>query len=294
MRPRLARAAAASADVADGRAGRRWLIAVAAVAGLCAAPGAGATEIGDFGRPEAGVVNDEILPALDFLWKVLTNRPHSTLDRTEAEQEMLRRVWRFLVAPYAKDWAFNYWDADTRLARVDGRKTTRVESYYKWISGDMNWLTGVRYPAPAVRYATMHEHMGADLAMLPKVFEAICRVDELDRQRRVALEGIDVEPEILKNVEGRLEENRVYVGQFADALTFRYANYDYALNHLLVTQPDPAARMVDADLNELAIHVDRARSGDFCSGFGGMAGDGDQPIRSRVLMGNPDEGEFRK
>lgn len=268
------------------------LLALGPLAGGAAA--AGLTELGDFGRPKTGVVNDDILPALDFLWKILTNRPHSTLDRTEAEQEMLARVWRFLVAPYAKDWAFNYWDADTRLARVDGKKTTRVESYYKWISGDFNWITGVRYPAPNVRYATMHEHMGADLAMLPKVFEAICMVEELDRQRRVALDGVAVEPDLGRNVVARFEENRVYIAQFADALTFRYANYDYALNHLLVTQPDPAARMVDADLSELAIFVDRARADDFCGGFGGMGGEGKTPIRSRVLMGKPGEGEFRK
>lgn len=295
MRRRRARAAASAGVGKDMRqAPRAIALALIAAFGLAAAPRAIATELGDFGRPKAGVVNDDILPALDFLWKILTNRPHSTLDRTEAEQEMLRRVWRYLVAPYAKDWAFNYWDADTRLARVDGKKTTRVESYYKWISGDMNWLTGVHYPSPAVRYATMHDHMGADIAMLPKVFIAICNVEELDRQRRVALEGVEVEADIRRNVEGRLEENRVYIAQFADALTFRYANYDYALNHLLVTQPDPAARTVDADLSDMASFVDRARAGDFCSGWGGLGDGGDQPIRSRVLMDKPSEGEFRK
>ncbi len=261
---------------------------------LSAATLSEATQLGDFGRPEAGVVNDDLLPALDYLFKVLGNRPHSTLDRTETEQAMLARVWRFMVAPYAKDWAFNYADGDIRQARPDGRRTQGVDSYSKWISGDLNWITGVRYPAPNVRYATMHEHMGLDLAMLPMVFEAICRVEELDRQRRVALEGIAVATDMLRNVHGRLEENRVYIGQFADALTFRYANYDYALNHLLVTQPDPAARRVDADLSELAIFVDRARSGDFCGGLGGFSEDGGAPIRSRVLMDKPGEGEFRK
>lgn len=251
-------------------------------------------QLGDFGRPKPGVLNDDVLPALDYLAKVLGNRPHSTLDRTEQEQEMLARVWRFLVAPYARDWAFNYWDGDIRAARPDGRRTPGTDSYYKWISGDFNWLTGVRYPAPAVRYRTMTEHMGADIATLPKVFEAICKVRELDRQRRVALESVEVAPDIAGNVLGRLAENDAYIAQFTQALTFRYANYDYALNHLLVTQPDPAARDVDADLSALVVFVEAARTDDFCSGFGSGDGDGDAPIRSRVLMDKPGEGEFRK
>ena len=74
---------------------------------LCAAPVAG-HELGDFGRVKPGVLNDEIIPETDRLMRRLGNQPVSNFNITDQEREMHDRVYRFLIARHARDWAFDY------------------------------------------------------------------------------------------------------------------------------------------------------------------------------------------
>ena len=48
---------------------------------------AGAAELGDFDRKKPGVLNDDVLPALEYFGKVLTNQPHSSFALTAAEAD---------------------------------------------------------------------------------------------------------------------------------------------------------------------------------------------------------------
>lgn len=279
---RWERLRAASAAVADGRVVRALGLALV----LCVGP-AGAHELGDFGRVKPGVLNDTIIPETDRVMRRLGNQPVSNFNITDEEREMHDRVYRFLIARHARDWAFDY-EQVIFVAGVFSSRPDKFDLYYRWLSNE-------RYASSRVRYNTIADDIGADLLTLPATFKAICAVVEIDRQRAVAAtELTDVEAPMLKQVRLRKAENDLYVGRFVAALGYRYGSYSYALDHFLVETPHGEAVNVDERLSRLAGWVDRAEAFDFCGdgwddGIGGRGA-----IPGRVLMDAPSEGEYRK
>ena len=65
----------------------------------------------------------------------------------------------------------------------------------------------------------------------------------------------------------------------------RYDSYSYALDHLLVETPHREAIGVNGALSDLAVWVEAAQRGDFCSGAGVRPGKGvGVALPSRVLL----------
>jgi hypothetical protein len=228
--------------------------------------------VGDFGRPRPGT------PA----YEALHVRPVSELNFTDEEREMHDRVWRFLTAPYADPWFF-----EIVVSLNDSTISRRLDPdrYYKW-------LRTTEFRSSRVRYATVGDHARSDVDTVPTTFAAICRALEVDRQRGVAsfeLGGLEA-----KEVAARQAENRRFIGWFTLALRYRFEAYNNALNHLLVETPHREAVEVDRQLGYLQVYVDRAESGDFCSNGLYLEGRDGEAIPSRVLMGDPDEGAYRK
>ncbi|MBK8085943.1 MAG: hypothetical protein IPK28_20100 [Devosia sp.] len=246
-----------------------------------------ARQLGDFGRVQAGVLNDEIIPGFEKIWKQLNRRPASDFNWTDQEVDMHARVWRFLVAPQTRDWAFEY-AAEIKPARVGEPRKRYEDRYY-------GWLRQERHASSRVRYSAMADHIGADLGTLGPAFRAICAVIEVDRQRAVAAASVDgLEREVLRDQAEREAENQAHVAHFVSALAYRYAAYSYALDHLLVETPHEGAVVVDGRLSELAMWVDRAEAGDFCAAGWSRGEGGGTALPSRVLLDGPDEGTIRK
>src|SRR5690606_13113754 len=105
-------------------------------------------------------------------------------------------------------------------------------------------------------------------------FRAICAVEEVDRQRRIALAELPgIEQGVAANVEARRVENQWHIDWFVRALNYRYSSYAYAPDHLLVETPHEQSMAVDESLRRLRPWVDRANRRDFCSdGSGGNRG----------------------
>jgi hypothetical protein len=268
--------------VADGRLVRALGLALL----LCVGP-AGAHELGDFGRVKPGVLNDTIIPETDRVMRRLGNQPVSNFNITDEEREMHDRVYRFLIARHARDWAFDY-EQVIFVAGVFSSRPDKFDLYYRWLSNE-------RYASSRVRYNTIADDIGADLLTLPATFKAICAVIEIDRQRAVAAtELTDVEAPMLKQVRLRKAENDLYVGRFVAALGYRYGSYSYALDHFLVETPHGEAVNVDERLSRLAGWVDRAEAFDFCGDGWDDGSGGRGAIPGRVLMDAPSEGEYRK
>ena len=262
-----------------------WLAAVI-VATLPVAPAA-AQQLGDFGRMEPGFVNDELMPLVDRNRKGMNGRPVDGFNLTDEEVEMRDRVWRFLIAPHAKDWAWPY-SAEIRPAKQGGGTDKQVGKYYRW-------LTGQRYASSRVRYNTMAQHIAADNGTLAGTFRSICAVIEVDRQRGVAVAEVDgLEAEMQVRVDKRDRENGDFIDRFVLALSFRYVSYQYALDHFLVETPHQEAVKVDTALTELVVWVERAKAHDFCGDGRSAHGDGRSALPGRVLLDAPDEGEYRK
>ncbi|ODT68551.1 MAG: hypothetical protein ABS75_19985 [Pelagibacterium sp. SCN 63-23] len=244
------------------------------LAGLAA--GCVARPVGDFGRAQPGVLHDNVMPFIGSGIAMARKEPVSSLNQTDQEREMHDRTWRFLVAAHSRDWMF---DSSvelqrTRIGRARDHRFT-PERYYAW-------LRGTQYQSSTTRYATVGRHIMADLDTLPGTFRSICAVEEVDRQRRVALAELGgIEADVAGNVAARRSENLWHVDWFVRALNYRYDSYVYALNHLVVETPHQQSMAVDETLRRLRPWVDRANRGDFCAGAGTGGRDGTVTIPSR-------------
>lgn len=248
--------------------------------GACARP------IGDFGRAEPSVLNDDVMPAAGATRAALAGEPVSSFNKTDEEVEMANRIWRFVTSGRTKDW---FADVAAELHRTRLTVGTGIlkghDRYY-------NWLHGTEYQSATVRYATVSDDIDADLATIPGTFSAICAVVEIDHQREVAganLPRLGPGPNI--DADARNAENQDQIGWFVRALRYRYDSYDYALDHLLIETPHAEARSVDAGLSDLEGDVQAAERGDFCGPGAAPHAGNPRPepvIQSRYTRSNPD------
>jgi hypothetical protein len=201
----------------------------------------------------------------------------SDFNLTDQEREMHDRVWRFLIAPHARDW---FYDTAVELQRTRLTPATDIS-----FSPDRYYLhlRSAAYASSRVRYQTVASDIGIDLATIPSTFVAICNVIEIDRQRAIAVGNVRLgAPDGTYNVAARTWENDQKINWFVRALGYRYDAYSMALDRLLVETPHEEARIVDARLAEMEIHVRRARAGDFCGRLGGGFVSKDAPLPSRL------------
>ena len=272
-----------SANVAE----RFSLIASAATAlGLVLLLGGCARPVGDFGRAEPSVINDDVMPAVGSTRAVLAGEPVSSFNKTDEETEMANRIWRFVTSGHTKDW---FADVAAELHRTRLTAGTGIlaghDRYY-------NWLHGTSYQSATVRYATLSSDVDADLATVPGTFDSICAVLQIDHERAVAAANLPrLGPGPNGDADARRAENEDQIDWFVRSLRYRYDSYDYALDHLLVETPHSAARGVDADLAELEGDVLAAERGEFCgAGLTPHAGNPhpEPVIPSRYTHSNPD------
>jgi hypothetical protein len=243
-----------------------------------------ARPVGDFGRAERNVLNDEVMPALGNAIS-----KGSSLNLADQEIEMRDRVWRYLVAPHAHDWfgdvAVEF--QRTRIVPISS-EPRKIDTYYKWLHSE-------RFASSRVRYSRLEEDAIADIGMMPSAFVSICAVIELDRQRGIASSQIaGLEDEVAANAALRHAENRAVIDWFVRSVVHRYESYSYALDHLLVETPHEEAVSANSRLNDLGVWVEAAEREDFCSTHGTGSAKGDGAIRARVQATVPDEGIYRK
>lgn len=256
-------------------------LAIAVLAGLTT--GCVSRPVGDFGRAQPGVLHDQVMPYIGD--KIAANRgePVSNFNQTDQEREMHDRTWRFLVAAHSRDWMFDT-NVELQRTRIGPAKdhTYGPERYY-------NWLRTTQYRSSTTRYNTVGRHILADIDTLPTTFRSICAVQEVDRQRRVALAELPgVEASVAANAQARRVENQWHIDWFVRALTYRYQSYSYALDHLLVETPHEQSMGVDESLRRMRPFVDRANRGDFCSGGAGGGTGASITIPSRFQTMVPD------
>jgi hypothetical protein len=218
-----------------------------------------ARPVGDFNRAAPSFTNDVAMPTIGDMRADAGGEQVSHFNKTDEEDEMHNRVWRFLIAPHAKDWFFDV-GVELKRTRIGTASDTRWahDRYYKWIKK-------TEYQSSRVRYATMTLNIETDIATVPDTMLSICRVIEIDRQRATALSGLtDLDQSVAIDVAARKTENDDNIDWFVRALNYRYDSYSYALDHLLVETPHQEARTVDLRLKDLSVYVSKANVGDFC------------------------------
>jgi len=254
---------------------RGTLAAICAVALIATLAGC-ARPVGDFGRAAPSVLHDEVMPAIGRARAAADGEPVSGFNLTDQEREMHDRVWRFLIAPHAKDWFYDT-AVELQRTRMTGATDLRFDPDRYYLH-----LRAQTYASSRVRYQTVASDIGHDLATIPSTFIAICKVIEVDRQRAIAVDNVSLgAPDGRHQVAARTWENDNKISWFVRALGYRFDAYSTALDRLLVETPHEEARIVDARLAEMDAYVRRARARDFCggSGTGFVSKDGGLPSR---------------
>jgi hypothetical protein len=240
----------------------RQFCTIAAIIGMAGlAAGCVSRPVGDFGRADPSFTHDVLMPVVGDSLAKGHHEAVSNFNWTDQEVEMHNRVWRFLVAPHAKDWFYDV-AVELQRTRITGETDLRfaVSRYY-------TWLKRADYGSSRTRYSTVGRHIQADIDTLPTTFISICQVWEVDRQRGVADQGLSgLEPAVRRDVVARRIENDRQIDWFVRALDYRYQSYAYALDHLLVETPHEQSIAVDNLLAQLKVYLDRANRGDFCTG----------------------------
>jgi len=228
----------------------------------------GPRPIGDFGRAAPSTLHDVALPLAGTALASARGEPVSDIARDDLETEMADRVWRFLIAPHAQDWAY-----DT-VAELQRTRITPLGSRAYQPTRYGEWLLRTHYQSSTVRYSTLERHVLADLDTLPTTFAAICAVIQLDAQRTTAVASLSsASAAQAANVAARRAENEQVIQRFVEVLDYRYRSYDLALDRLLIETPHANSVSADAALRQLAPWAERARNWQFCGG-GGFAGHG--------------------
>jgi hypothetical protein len=266
---------------------KKFALALAGAALIALLTGC-ARPVGDFGRAEVDPIHDELMPTLGAKRALKAGEPVSSFNLTDQEQEMRDRIWRYLVAPHAYDW-FGDNVAELQRTRLvaPSAKPLKVDLYYLWLHGE-------RFASSRTRYSRLGDDVRSDLDMLPSTFQSICAVLEIERERGVAADGLNLEDDFVRNAVARQAENHAAIDWFVRALANRYESYSYALDHLLVETPHEGAVAVNGQLSDLAIGVEAAERGDFCADPGKTHRAGAAIVLPRMLRDAPDEGPYRK
>lgn len=233
------------------------------------------------------MLHDEVMPAAGKARAAVFGEPVSAFNLADEEEEMHDRVWRFLVAPHARDW---FMDTVVELQRT--RIIGVVDKHFDR-TVYFRWLSGTRYASSRVRFRTLADSTNSDVDTAPAVMRSICAVIEMDERRAKASSKLrDLGAE---DVVKRRAENELFISWFTRAIRYRYEAYNYALDHLLVETPHEGAIGADAEISDMAIYVERAEAGDFCFDDNDDALIIDEGRHgARVLMGPAGEDIVRK
>lgn len=228
-----------------GRALLRAAVAVFSLLALSACAQAG----GDLGRPRQG--------AFEKL-RAMPDRPAVAM--TDEEREMENRIWRYLVAPHADRWAWRASiEQQAKLMSPPDKAPPPADAYARHLMAQPFASSHVRYRAVAADVRT-------DIALMPQTFASICAVREIDRRRLIAANDVrGLDPARVAAVQIQVQRNDNRIGWFMEALVVRYTGYATALDILLVETPHEEARIVDAELSNLSVWMERAHRGDWCA-----------------------------
>jgi hypothetical protein len=220
------------------------LVALLLTAGGCAAPA------GDFGRPRAGVMNDNILPLAGETAAWMRGEPVSAAPFTDDERQLRDLAYAILMPPDNRQG----WErmlAEWRRTRLvpENRIHSNPADY-----ADLLLMTS--YRSSTARYTKLMDDIRADSTRPAPFFTVAARVAEMDEVRERAISQMwHVAPAEREHASIRIAENRMIVDWVQRRFAERYAGYKLALDRLVVATPAPAAIEAERTLAVLATRM---------------------------------------
>jgi hypothetical protein len=114
-------------------------------------------------------------------------------------------------------------------------------------------IMGISWPSMitrrAARYNQLNDDIRNDVVRIPPFFDIARRVIETDRKRQATMDILtDISPPERFNALARIAENNLTIAWVEASLSQRCAGYRFALNRLVVSEPEGFAANVDISL----------------------------------------------
>jgi hypothetical protein len=207
---------------------------------------AACTSIGDYGRLQPDLVTDGIH---DWVGRDAARNagvPVSTNELTEDERMLRDLAFPLIEPPYDRQ----RWDAviyEYGVDRLFHRKfwVEDPTAYYRHLLAQYDRST-------SVRYNQLMDDIRNDIVRIEPFFTVARRVVDIDRRREASMHYIaDLSPAEIANAEARIGENSLTIAWVQHSLAARCAAYRFALEHLIVAEPEREAADVDSTLTQL-------------------------------------------
>jgi hypothetical protein len=145
-----------------------------------------------------------------------------------------RQRWDAVLYEYGEKSSFRreLWAFDT-------------EAYYAHLEGTL-------HRSPTSRYNQLIDDVRNDIVRIEPFFATARRVVDLDQRRAQSMQYVaDLSPPERLNALARIGENSLTIAWVHHSLTERCASYRFALEHLVVAEPDPVAADAERILTQL-------------------------------------------
>jgi hypothetical protein len=207
---------------------------------------AGCSSIGDFGRLQAPLVNDDIHDWVGQDAATAAGAPISINNFTDDERTLRDLAFPLIEPPYDRQ----RWDAVVYEYGI--KHSFRREMWGFDVTAYYSHLEGTYYRSSVARYNQLIDDMRDDIVRIDPFFATARRVLALDQRRVQAMQYVpDLSPTEHLSALARVGENSLTIAWVHHSLTERCASYRYALDHLVVAEPDPAGAEAERILREL-------------------------------------------
>jgi hypothetical protein len=206
----------------------------------------GCSSIGDLGTVQPWLVTDDIHAWVGRDAARGAGAPISHNHLTEDERRLRDLAFPLIEPPYDRQ----RWDAVIYEYGVN-----RLFQRSQWIDNPTAYYVHLQARprrSSTAQYRQLIDDVRNDIVRLEPFFAIARRVVDLDLRREAAMARVtDLTPAERLDAHARVGENSLTVAWVQHSLTERCAAYRYALEHLAVAEPDPAAAEADRAVTEL-------------------------------------------
>lgn len=206
----------------------------------------GCSSIGDFDRLQPALVTDDIHAWVGQEAAARAGAPISLDNLTEQERTLRDLAFPLIEPPYDRPrW-------DSVLYEYGVKREFRRELWAVDLTAYYRHLQAAGYRSTAGRYNKLIDDIRNDVVRIGPFFDIAQRVVELDRRREASMQYIaDLSPPDRLNAQARVGENSLTIAWVHHSLTQRCAGYRFALEHLVVAEPEKLAAQADVALTQL-------------------------------------------
>ena len=204
------------------------------------------SSLSDLGRLQNTFVTDDIHAWVGREAAARVGAPASLDNLTDNERALRDLAFPLIEPPYDRiRWDAVLYEYGIKQQLQRDLWVVDVTAYYRH-------LQAAGYRSTMGRYNKLIDDIRNDVTRIGPFFDVAHRVVELDRRRGMSMNYLaDIAPPDRANALARIGENDLTIAWVQYSLAQRCAGYRFALDHLVVAEPENIAVQADVALTEL-------------------------------------------